>query len=539
MATRKSRTLNRKKRKGLTPRGEEILEACFSIISEEKRYPTRLDFKESGFSRDTIRDAFGNIGNIKNYIRENFPEESKEITEEKIKNPKKLSNLPKLIKSHKRFVITTAINGAAVDAIRLKSLKSLCKSKKALLLVLPSGNEINQMDAALADEQWVFGKTYLNSNIYVSAIKVKPSTVNPLTSLGRIGQRNGSTIMASPKQFLEPVAVGDSKMPHMLMSTGAITKPKYQDKNGDYKKNDLIALHDHVMGAIVVEIENDTFYHFRQLQFDSKGGVVDLGDYYCGDKKTKLYPSHFTIGDYHVWETDPTAAKAWDEVSKVCNNPIRIHGDFFGGTSVNHHEEDNQIIRAKLMSENKLNLESEFRACAKAIDEETDKCDLVVIVASNHHDFLSKHYIPKGMYKRDPQNLDFASKLISPMIHGEDPLKYGIEKLIGIKHPKKVLWLKRDESYKVAGIELGAHGDKGANGSKGSPNTLEKGYGNCVVGHSHSPRIVRGFWQVGTSTYLKLPYTEGTSSWSQTSCLIYPNGARQLINSIGGKWRLK
>ena len=394
------------------------------------------------------------------------------------------------------------------------------------------------MDSVLADEQWVFGKTDLNSNIYVSAIKVKPSTVNPLTSLGRIGQRNGSIIIASPKQFLEPVAVGDNKLPHMMMSTGAITNPKYQDKNGNYK-NDIIALHDHVMGAIIVEIEDDTFYHFRQLQFDTKGGVVDLGDYYCGEKSSKLYPSHFTIGDYHVWETDPTAAKAWDEVSKLCNNPIRIHGDFYGGISINHHEENNQILRARLMGENRLNLEEEIRACAKALDEETEKCEQVVIVASNHHDFLSKHYIPRGMYSRDPQNLDFASKLISPMIQGEDPLKYAIEKLIGIKHPERVRWLKRDESYQVAGIELGAHGDKGANGSKGSPNTLEKGYGNCVVGHSHSPRIVRGFWQVGTSTFLKLTYTEGTSSWSQTSCLIYPNGSRQLINSIRGKWRLK
>ena len=531
--------MQRKKRKDLTPKGKEILEAYLAIVSEEKRYPTRSELKEFGFSRDTFRDAFGNIENLKEYVRANFPEKIKEITEEKIKNPKKLLELSKLIKKFNRFVITTAVNGAPVDVAKLKSLKTLCKKKNALLLILPAGNEVDQMDPVLADQQWIFDKTYLNSNIYISAIKVKPSTVNPLTSLGRIGQRNGSTIIASPKQFLEPVAVGDNKMPHMMMSTGAITKPTYQDNNGNYKKNDLIALHDHVMGAIIVEIENDTFYYFRQLQFDTKAGVVDLGDYFSGEKTSKLYPSHFTIGDYHVWETDPTAAKAWDEISESCNNPIRIHGDFFGGVSINHHEENNQIMRAKLMGENKLTLEEEVRACARELDKETEKCDLVIIVASNHHDFLSKHYIPRGMYHRDPQNLDFASKLISPMIRGEDPLKYAVEKLVGIKHPEKVRWLKRDESYQVAGIELGAHGDKGANGSKGSPNTLEKGYGNCVVGHSHSARIVRGFWQVGTSTFLKLPYTEGTSSWSHTSCLVYPNGARQLISSIGGKWRLK
>ncbi len=538
-AGRKKRVAQRKKRQGLTPGGQDLLDSYLSIVEENKKYPTKAEIIDLGFSRDNIRDNFGCTTNLKEYVKEHFPEIASQVIEERIRDHKKATNLSKEIKKYKRFIVTTAVNGSKVHEGFLKNLKVYCKKKDALLLILPVNHEITEMDALIADEQWVFDKQHLNSNIYISDIKTSPKAVNPLTSLARIGQRSGSMIVASPKQFMEAVATGDTKMPHMLMTTGAITLPKYLNNKGLQNKTDLIATHDHVIGAIVVEIESDKFYHFTQIQAESSGAFVDRTDYFKNGKISKLYPTHFSIGDRHVTETDPTAEKAWDEIGTFCNNPTLVEHDFFGGVSINHHEEHNEIMRAKLMADNRLNLEEELRACARIIDRETSKGRKMVIVASNHHDFLSKHYIPKGTYHRDPQNLEFTSKLISPMIKGEDPVKYAIVNLIGIKRPEMVRWLKRDESYMVAGIELGAHGDKGANGSKGSANTLEKGYGNCVVGHSHTPKIVRGFWQLGTSTYLKLPYTEGTSSWCHTSCLIYPNGTRQLINSIGGKWRRK
>jgi hypothetical protein len=41
---------------------------------------------------------------------------------------------------------------------------------------------------------------------------------------------------------------------------------------------------------------------------------------------------------------------------------------------------------------------------------------------------------------------------------------------------------------------------------------------------------------MGTSTYLKLNYNVGPSSWMQSLCLVYSNGARQLINVINGSY---
>jgi hypothetical protein len=59
-----------------------------------------------------------------------------------------------------------------------------------------------------------------------------------------------------------------------------------------------------------------------------------------------------------------------------------------------------------------------------------------------------------------------------------------------------------------------------------------------VTGHGHSPAIEHGHYRVGTSTYLKLDYTEGPSSWLNTHCIIYANGKRSLLNIVFGKWHL-
>ena len=68
----------------------------------------------------------------------------------------------------------------------------------------------------------------------------------------------------------------------------------------------------------------------------------------------------------------------------------------------------------------------------------------------------------------------------------------------------------------------------------------ENAYGLSVTGHAHTPEILRGAWQVGTTSKLNLDYTKGSpSSWFQTACLVYPNGSRQLISVVDGKWCTK
>ena len=101
---------------------------------------------------------------------------------------------------------------------------------------------------------------------------------------------------------------------------------------------------------------------------------------------------------------------------------------------------------------------------------------------------------------------------------------------------KRVRFLVRDESYKISGIELGQHGDRGQNGARASLKGLEESYGACIVGHGHSPKMERSAWMVGTATHMNLGYNIGASSWLNTDALVYANGNRQIINYINGKY---
>lgn len=100
-------------------------------------------------------------------------------------------------------------------------------------------------------------------------------------------------------------------------------------------------------------------------------------------------------------------------------------------------------------------------------------------------------------------------------------------------------FLRPWDSYSIKNILISLHGDYGNNGGRGSPGGLSKIGAKTVIGHSHSPCIHMGCYQVGTSTKLRLWYSsKGASSWLNTHCLILPNGKRQLVSVIDGCWRL-
>ena len=209
--------------------------------------------------------------------------------------------------------------------------------------------------------------------------------------------------------------------------------------------------------------------------------------------------------------------------------------DLFDGLSVNHHEMDQQILRAKRADQDQLCLADEVHFAAEDINDLHKHVDNIIVVKSNHDEFLAR-YLQKGLYTKDPHNHRFSLKLALAMLDGFDPVRHAIEP--HIKNPANVRWLERDEDYKIAGVQLGNHGDRGANGARGNLRSMEEAYGSSVTGHSHVPEILRNSWSVGTSSYLKLEYNVGASSWLHSSCLVYENGSRQLINSINGKYTI-
>ena len=530
----------------MTEMQKEIYNAYIKILKKLKVFPSRADMQNAGINNNRIRKNWTSLTNLSKIVAENNPEIIENVIGFNIFETCK-KDVSLKVKRGDRFIITTAVSDTVVHTRFLNSIRHYCKINKARLIVLPIEDPAKRRDKSsfylskeLKDDIVIMRNTKLNNNLFISSIKISAKQINPLTGLKRIGQRNGCCVYASPKQFMETVAVSNVKIPAVLMTTGAITVPDYNSDMYFSKRTAYIAETDHTLGAIIVEIKNDRVFYFRQIQCDDSGKFVDLGKQYSKNKVTKLTPTAFVPGDLHSGDHDPQVIQNWYEVSNFTKCKKWILHDIFNGKSISHHDKKSKSLQARKAEKGQLNLKQEIINASTVIHQIYNRgIKNITIVKSNHDEWLDR-WLESGEYVDDPYNLNTALRLVEAQIKKDDPLKVAIETIGGLPKnvSKKVKWLGRDEDYVIAKIECGAHGDLGSNGSRGNVASLENAYGNCVIGHAHSPKIIRGVWVVGTSTYLKVGYNSGASGWANSGVLVYPNGSRQMIFSIFGGWRL-
>lgn len=495
-----------------------LLENTIKFFEDNGRFPTLEEVREVlNTPRRTLRRYFGSL--------EGLISAATERIDEPILTTDRAEATKRAIKGSKRFFITTAVVGAEVDQEALKSVKNYCKKNKALLLILPAADPAESvskgLDESLLSEFIVFEESKLCSNLNISDIKLSAKQIMPHTGLGRFGQRNNSMIFASPKQNLEFVSVSNNKIPHALMTTGAITLPAYQTQRYMSLRTAYIAKNDHVMGGIVVDIDKQGNFHFRQVQFDENGSFIDLCIQYSSNGKTsKIIPEALIAGDWHVGSTCETVRKVTLDILKEVKPKYMVLHDLFNGTSINHHVEKRKITKSKTI---KMTLKDELEDTKKELNV-LKKLSKLIVVKSNHDEWIDR-YLEECRFVDDSPNFRLSLELAIAKYDGFDPLETYI-------NDSDIKFLKRDEDFIVSGIQLGSHGD-----IEGSLMRIEKSFSKAVTGHSHSGAILRGIYRVGTSTKLREPYAQGPISWTNTHCIVYPNGQRQLINIINSKWK--
>lgn len=444
------------------------------------------------------------------------------------------------IRKYKTFVVTTAVVGKRVNKSFLESIKNYAKRNNALLLVLPCEDVASrgrkaspvELSSDLKDFKVVFKDTYLNKNLCLCAIKTSAKQINPLTGLDRLPvSKDASIIIASPKVFLKYIANMHYDIPPALMTTGAITENNYDTDKYMSKRTAYLAEHDHMYGAVVIELEDDHIFHFRHVQATESGSFTDLGTEYLPDGTVQYVTGNVMVmGDSHVGYHDK---ELHEEVMRLAKNisvkEVILH-DIFHGSSISHHDVGKGVTNAIKAREGRLGLERECVAVKNYIEDIEERGLNVTIVEANH-DLHLLRYIQDGRYVNDPMNYEYSLKLALAAVDGKNPLQYAIEDLIGYKKDS-VKWLKTDRSYKCFGVEVSLHGSKGASGTKGSLPVFEKGIGNCVTAHTHTAAILRNVCSVGTVGEDNMGYNDGMSNWTKTCCIIYSNGTKQLINFI-------
>lgn len=531
---------------------DKLIESFVKMIEQRQYVPILSEFKaETNFTTYQIEKNFGSFDRFEASVRELHPEVFKNIIDESKFTQDKFKSLQESVSKYNKFFITTAVNGCPIHEEAYQAAKTFCKKNNAKLLVLicsdPAHNRDAKYDVTLDSrftmDDIVFQDINLNSNLFISTIKLSAKHINPLTGLDNIAQNRGSFIFASPKQDIEHVTSKNKKgVPRAMITTGAITKSDYATTLYMSDRTAKIAHNHHKLGGIIVEVKNNKTFFYRNIQFDKKTGAFsDLDTKYLPDGKTeKITAKLVQFGDYHVLSTDPLAKKAGiDLVNRVKPDYLTLE-DFFDGITINPHEKVKIALKAMRYLKNpKCDLAFELKACRDELDELSKTAAKEIILKyGNHEDFL-KRWLMEASYKDDAQNHYEGICLAKALLEGKAPLEYAWKERYPVKNPDKIKFLGVNDSFTIDGVENGAHGHLGSNGKR-NPNMkgLLKAYGKGNFGHNHSGGVYKDVFRAGTKTLLQLGYNDGPSAWTHSDTLQHRDGSRQLITYINGEYQI-
>ena len=461
----------------------------------------------------------------------------------------------------KVYVVTSAQNATPIHEKFFKSILTYCEERDAELKVIPyryrnptsiwtNNSEANDYWDQRISPYLFDKKLQLNENLMLMGhYKIQPTAVKPLSGTDNLSGEK-SAIFAHSSVQLVTIPTPAQKIPKILATTGSVTQQNYTDSktghNGDFN---------HSFAAMVVEIDNEKFF-IRHIHADKDTGVFyDLNKKYTptGVETIDEIPALIT-GDIHAAFHDPDVEKATytnpDSIVNHLNPKTWVIHDLEDFYARNHHHRGDHWLAFAKHHLGRNNVEESLQISADFVDKHSRPDMTNVVVKSNHDEALDR-WLKETDFRSDPENARFFlymqlnalenMQMTKTGFSTIDPFKFWCQNPYeqrGLSSVNNTVFLDRDESYTVNDIEMGFHGDQGANGSRGSINSFAKIGPKCVIGHSHTPGIFRGVYCVGVSAYLNLEYASGPSSWLHTHCIVYPDGHRTLLHIIGDRWKL-
>lgn len=450
-----------------------------------------------------------------------------------------------------RYVVTWAQNATPVHKGFLAALLAFCKHNKAELVVIPGRykNPTSTWDASQENaETWAPEVTpylfaqrkALHRHLHVIGdLKIQPTMQQPLTGLEGL-THSESCVVGHPRLAFRTVATPAHRMPKILASTGAVTVANYTDS----RTGRLGAFH-HTLGAALVEVCKERF-HLRQLNYSERfAGFIDLDTAYMADGS--VAPAAATqalvFGDAHWRFVDKEVERAtFRHLCRRLAPGTLVWHDVLDAYAVNpHHAGDPFVARAKHLA-GYTDIQQEVEATIDWI-QTRGKGHQNVVVASNHDNML-RRWVTRADWKTDPTNAEFYLETALAMLRSTKMTRKGtstldpFQQLVNARGADNVLCVPAGNSYQVADIELGLHGDQGPNGARGNIRNLRRIGPKVIIGHSHSPAINEGAYQVGTMTALSLEYTGPVGGWLNTHCSIDAFGKRHLHTCVDGEFWL-
>jgi hypothetical protein len=455
------------------------------------------------------------------------------------------------VHSKQRLVITSAQNNTPVSQNFLAAIQTYIKHNDAGLIVIPiKYKTINSEDDDLASVYDESIESYLcentiefpkyNLKVY-AGLRIQATAENPLSGLDPLSKGH-SIIVGHAQAQLKTLPNIDKRISDIITTTGAITEKNYSKTKLGEK-----ARFNHSISALVIEFD-ETTYHLRHLNFDDRtGSFWDIDTQYCAnDVMFQGNVEAIVTGDEHVIFRDEVVEKWTYKDDKSMINVLQpkyiVRHDSLDAYSISHHHKKSVFTQYAKWVSGINSIEDELRKTVDYINETTPTNTVSLIVQSNHNEHLLK-WLNEVDISTEPWNAKLYHYLMYQMLSNTTMSTSGAsypDPFALIASP----WLNTNvefvsrEGKKIMGIEVGAHGDVGVNGARGSAKSFARIPDKMIVGHSHSPSIEKGCYTVGTSSKLALEYNRGASTWHHAHVIIHPNGKRQMIFITPDGWRL-
>ena len=373
---------------------------------------------------------------------------------------------------------------------------------------------------------------------------ILPTTRHPLTSFEDYNGRQ-SNIVPHAKIAMESVASMADEPTKFNYSTGTVTQRNYIQKRAG-----IIAEQKHTYGAVIVCVDHHGNWYVRQLEIDDDDAIMDVGPEPMRGvyvQAGQVYEDEVVEGIY--WG-DAHAAEMEMWVRELCwgkggaldtlRPAYQFLGDVFSMRSRGHHEIKDFHRTYMKHVDGEETVEEEVQLTADLVSEtERDWCETVV-VPDNHSRHLTR-WLNEADFRLDPVNAKFFCLLQYNMLDAMDRgdkdfnvLEWVLTRA-GVSDGVRFLGL--DESFIVAGVENGLHGDLGQNGSRGSTRGLTKLGRALNKAHDHTAAI-RDQVYGGGACSLSFPYMKGPNSHSVSHILTYRNGKRTIVTMWSHRWRL-
>jgi hypothetical protein len=376
----------------------------------------------------------------------------------------------------------------------------------------------------------------LNGKVRVYNTKVLAQNINPMAGQSNKMPAAYSYVMPGTKvRFFTVASIGTNA--RFFTSTGSLTHPNYKTEavsSGMVVKRGLQALAQHQYGFTYFQDNGRNKFDIYPLSADRTGNFHYLNEKYHSGKLSKSLIEAMILGDIHHGQTNKYARQAYLKRIETLKPKVVVLHDLFDGESINRHTRNNWLERVRNVTRDNASLEKELKSLLKELNYLSKRFPEVkfVVVESNHDAFLRSYISDRNHHNEDHNYITGIKIFLKIFNNPEKVILREALSLVG-KLPKNIKFLRENDSYRIRGVELGQHGHKGANGSRGSDIQFKRLNLKAITAHKHSPVLYGNGMVVGTNTNLEQVYTiGGASSWMHADGLLYPNGTYSLLTAV-------